>query len=70
MSSDQEKAEMYQNIYLKLTKEIGLLLNKPNSSGKTPLHVAAEHGNQQFIELAIKGKSKKEIVEMLNLKTN
>ncbi len=46
MSSDQEKAEMYQNIYLKLTKEIGLVLNKPNSSGKTPLHVAAEHGNQ------------------------
>jgi hypothetical protein len=30
------------------------------------LHVAAEHGNQRFIELAFKGQSKKDIVDMLN----
>ena len=53
MSSDQEKAELYKNIYLKLTKEIGLKLNQSDTSGKTALHIAAEHGNQRFIELAI-----------------
>ena len=53
MSSDQEKAELYKNTYLKLTKEIGLKLNTVDASGRTALHVAAEKGNQRFIEIAL-----------------